>query len=199
MSRIAATLLLVVAITCGPSLAASKPSAVVDDMAGKALDILRDTELSSAQKRRHLEEVIYRNVDFETLSRLVLARNWSKLSDEQKSEFMEEFKKHLSATYGDSVDNYRNENIEIVGERAEKRGDMTVKSKIVRSGTEDILVDYRLRQSKGEWLIIDFIIEGVSLVANFRSQFQEIMSNGGADRLLELLREKNSKKEAADG
>jgi phospholipid transport system substrate-binding protein len=171
--------------------AASAPEVVVEQMAGQALEVLRDKSLDTTAKRGRLEEIVYRNIDFETLSKLVMARNWRKLSPSQKQEFMREFKKHLSTTYGNNVDNYRNESVKILGQREEKRGDVTVKSKIVRGGTDDVIVDYRLRQRDGDWRIIDVVVEGVSLVANFRSQFQDIMSNGGADRLLELLREKN--------
>ena len=60
------------------------------------------------------------------------------------------------------------------------------------NGSNDILVDYRLRQKGGTWRIIDVVIEGVSLVSNFRSQFQDIVSNGGPDRLLVLLKQKNA-------
>jgi phospholipid transport system substrate-binding protein len=74
-----------------------------------------------------------------------------------------------------------------------------VKSRISRGGgIEDVLVDYRLRQRDGEWKIVDFIIEGVSLVANFRSQFQELMSQGGPDHLLSALRKKTAEEEARD-
>jgi len=176
--------------------ASSPPEAIVEQMAGQALDVLRDKSLDVDTKRERLEEIVYRNLDFDTLSKLVMARNWRKLSAAQQDEFKREFKKHLSATYGDNVDNYRNESVQILGRREEKRGDVTVKSKIVRGGTDDVMVDYRLRQREGDWRIIDVVVEGVSLVANFRAQFQDIMSNGGADHLLELLRAKNLDKVA---
>ncbi len=172
------------------SAAAATPSEVVDAMAGQVLATLRDTSLESAARRAKVEEIIYAHVDFETLSRLVMARNWKRLSAAQQVEFKELFRRHLSDTYGENVDNYRNENVAILSERKEKRGDVTVKSKVVRTGTDDIMIDYRLRKRGDSWRIIDVVIEGVSLVANFRSQFQDIMSNGGATRLLELLREK---------
>jgi len=174
-----------------PSTASRSPSDVVDAMSGQVLEVLRDQSLDVDKRRDEVEQIIYSNVDFDTLSRLVMARNWRKLSDEQKVEFKRLFKSHLSDTYGDNVDNYRNEKVEILSQRDEKRGDVTVKTKIVRGGTDDVLVDYRLRKKSDEWRIIDVVIEGVSLVANFRSQFQDIMSNGGADRLLKLLREKD--------
>jgi phospholipid transport system substrate-binding protein len=106
---------------------------------------------------------------------------------------MDEFKKHLSVTYGDNVDKYRDESVVITGDRKELRGDWTVMTKVVGgSGASDFLVNYRLRQKDGRWWIIDIIIEGVSMVSNFRSQFQEIMANGGPERLLRLLKEKNA-------
>jgi phospholipid transport system substrate-binding protein len=72
-----------------------------------------------------------------------------------------------------------------------------VLTKILRGGASaDVLVDYRLRQRDGQWKIIDVIVERVSLVSNFRSQFQEIVSNGGPDRLITLLKEKNAKGES---
>jgi phospholipid transport system substrate-binding protein len=136
-------------------------------------------------------------MDFQILSKLVLARNWSKFSPAQQSEFVEQFKKHLSVTYGKNVDNYSNEKVQILGERKAARGDVIVQTKILRgSRSEDVLVDYRLRQRDGQWKIIDVVVEGVSLVSNFRSQFQDIVANGGPDRLLTLLKEKNAKGEA---
>jgi phospholipid transport system substrate-binding protein len=179
------------ALLTAPSVAQSTPSQVIDTLSNQVLAVLRDKSLETDVRRTKIEDIIYRYVDFETLSRLVMARNWNRLSDPQKSEFMTEFKKHLSHTYGDNIDNYRNERVAILSERPEKRGDVTVKSKIVRGGSDDILVDYRLRKREENWRIIDVVIEGVSLVANFRSQFQEIMTSGGAERLLKLLREKN--------
>jgi len=174
-----------------PGSATPAPREVVDAMSGQVLAVLRDQSIDVEARRDKVEEIIYANIDFDTLSRLVMARNWRKLSSQQQVEFKRLFKSHLSDTYGDNVDNYRNEKVEILSQRDEKRGDVTVKTKIVRGGTDDILVDYRLRRRDEAWRIIDVVIEGVSLVANFRSQFQEIMSNGGADRLLELLREKD--------
>jgi len=83
--------------------------------------------------------------------------------------------------------------VQITGDRDEGRGDWTVQTKIIRpQGGADILVDYRLRQIDGNWKVIDLIIERVSLVSNFRSQFQEVMANGGIEKLLQLLREKNA-------
>lgn len=184
--------------TAALALASAPPRDVVVRTTDAVIAILKDPETSKDTKRVRIEDVVYANVDFATLTRLVMARNWRRLSPAQQVEFQNEFKRHLSVTYGNNIDSYRNEGVEVVGEREEARGDRTVLTRVVRSdgGTNDILVDYRLRQSDGEWRIIDVIVEGVSMVANFRSQFQDIVAGGSPEKLIDLLREKNQKGEA---
>ena len=172
------------------------PRTVVERVTTSAITVLGDRSLGVEDKRHRLEEIIYREVDFDTMSRLVLARNWSRFTPEQQAEFTNLFKEHLSITYGQNIENYKNERVVIVGEREESRGDWTVQSKIVRGGgSSDILVDYRLRRAGNGWKIIDMIIERVSLVANFRSQFQDILGSGTPDKLLQVLRDKNARHE----
>lgn len=174
---------------------ADEPRQFIQTTADQVLAILRDESLSSDQKISRIEQIAYEKFDFETISRLVLARNWRKLSPQQQEEFVREFKRHLSVTYGKNIENYRNETIDITGDRAEARGDWTVQTKVLRSG-DDILVDYRLRKIDGEWNIIDVIIERVSFIANFRAQFQDIVASRGVDEMLRLLREKNASGES---
>ena len=177
--------------------AGDAPRAVVQHLADQVLIVLRDKQATSDAKLSRIEKLVYACVDFETLSRLVLARNWGGFTPEQQARFETEFKRHLSVTYGKSIDSYRNEQVEITGDREEARGDWTVKTKILRGGgSDDVLVDYRLRQSGGDWKIIDFVVEGVSLVANFRSQFQDLLASKSPDELIALIHEKNEKGEA---
>jgi phospholipid transport system substrate-binding protein len=181
----------------GGAAAQQTPSQVVDGLASQVIPILKDNALSAAQKRDRIEQIAYQAMDFQILSKLVLARNWSKFSPTQQSEFVNEFKRHLSVTYGRNVENYNNEKVKILGERQAGRGDVVVHTKILRGGhSEDVVADYRLRQRDGQWRIIDVTVEGVSLVSNFRSQFQDIITNGGPDRLLTLLKEKNASGES---
>ncbi len=191
--RIAATVLCLSAPTAR---AADAPRVVVQRLTDAALGVLRDKALSTDDKRHKLEQLVYAETDFDTISRLVLARNWSRFSEPQQKEFVELFKQHLSVTYGRSIENYHNERVEVTGDHEEARGDWTVNTKILRGGgASDILVDYRLRKEGDAWRIIDFVIERVSLVANFRSQFQDLVSQGGPQKVLEVLREKNERGE----
>jgi phospholipid transport system substrate-binding protein len=183
-------------VAAGLAIAAAGPRDVVRSLADEVLAVLRNKSLSSEQKREQIEAIADRGVDFATMSKLVLARNLSRFSDAEQVQFQHEFRRHLSVTYGDSVDSYKNEDVVITGDREEARGDVTVKSKIARSGGgEDILVDYRLRQVNGEWKIIDFVVEGVSLIANFRSQFQDLLANQTPAQLIALIHEKNQRGE----
>jgi phospholipid transport system substrate-binding protein len=196
----AVLILLLACLAAGPVVpralrAQESARAVVQETADQVVAVLENKPLSADQKRHQIEQIVYAHFDFDVLSRLVLARNWTQLSAAQQKEFVEEFKKHLSLTYGKNVETYNGERAVITGERPEARGDTTVKTKVVRPHADDVLVDYRLRQENGRWQVIDVVIEGVSLVANFRSQFQEIIANGGPEHLLQLLREKNSKGE----
>ena len=178
-----------------PALGEDSPTQVVETTTNAVIAVLANKALSAEQRRQQVEGIVYEHFDFVTLSKLVLARNWKQLSPQQQDAFVAEFKRHLSITYGRNVESYNNERAVVTGDRREAGDDWTVKTKIVRPAAAEILVDYRLRQLDGQWRVIDVTIEGVSLVANFRSQFQEIITAQGPDKLIELLREKNDRGE----
>jgi phospholipid transport system substrate-binding protein len=168
------------------------PTAVIQQTVDDVLAVLRDSSLSETQRRQRIEEIAYARFDGATTSRLVLARNWKRFSAEQRVAFQEEFERYLAATYGSRIDRYSNESVEIVGERVETRGDVTVRTRIVGGQFDAAVVDYRLRQRDGQWRVIDVIIEGISLISNYRDQFKEVLARGGPERLLERLRQKNA-------
>jgi phospholipid transport system substrate-binding protein len=197
-------LTVIAAVSFGASTSATTSSsnpppsarAVMDKFTRDILAILRDPAVSRPEKRAKVRDLAYTCMDFETFSRLALGQHWRGLSDDQHSALVLEIRKHLSATYGHTTDEYTDEDINITSDRQESNGDWTVLTRIVgtRDGTrkEIAKVDYRLRKSADAWKIIDVTIDGVSLMSNFRAQFQEIMTNGGIDKLLKLLRDKNA-------
>jgi len=167
---------------------------VVSTTLDQVLAVLRNKTLPAPERRRRVEDIAYVHFDFDTISRLVLARNWPKLSAKQKSEFVVEFKRHLSGTYWKTLEDYRDQKVEVNGTRQEKNGDVTVRSTIEGERSEPIRLDYRMRSRSKDWVVIDVIIEGVSLVQNFRSQTQEIIGEVGIDGLIDRLRQKNAEK-----
>jgi phospholipid transport system substrate-binding protein len=166
---------------------------VIQSTMDEVLGVLRDKEVAKEQRKQKIEAIAYARFDFERMSRLVLGKNWKDLNDQQKKDFNEEFKKHLSVTYGRRLDNYSNEKIEVLSAREEGKGDVTVKTKIIGGSADGVSIDYRMRERDGNFLAIDVIVEGVSLIQNFRAQVQDIISGQGVDSLIKILREKNAK------
>ncbi len=174
----------------------------VREVVDSALEVLRDKSLSQAQRRQKIQDIASERFDFKRISKLVLARNWKKLSPEQRDEFLVEFEQHLSLTYGRRLARFSSETVEIGDVVEHSNGDVTVRSKIVGGQADGVTLDYRMRERDGEWFAIDLIIENVSMIANFRSQIQEIVSARGADGLIDDLRKKNQKEaqlEAGEG
>ncbi len=169
----------------------SAPMAVISDTVDEVLEVLNDASLGSAARRSRIEEIAYRRFDFDAMSRLVVARYWKRFTPAQQEELVREFKEFLARTYGDRIDRYNQEQIEIVGERQEPRGDVSVLTRIVGGEYDGAEVDYRLRGKDGQWRIIDVKIEGISLVLNYRDQFKAVLSRGGPERLLKALSKKN--------
>ena len=169
----------------------SGPMVVISDTVDEVLAVLGDASLSSQERRSRIEKIAYRRFDFVTTSRLVVARYWKRFTPAQQEDLVREFKEFLARTYGDRIDRYNQEQVEIVGERQEPRGDVSVLTRIVGGEYDGAEVNYRLRGKDGQWRIIDVKIEGISLVLNYRDQFKAVLGRGGPEGLLEALSKKN--------
>ncbi len=196
------TLATLVALGLTPARADKQsPEDVIRSTAAKVIEVLADKGRSTDQKKSTLDGYLDTCCDFETISKLVMAKNWRSLSGEQQKEFVTLFRQYLVTTYGDNIENYKGETVDILSGRKEAREDYTVMTKIERGSSDaDLLVDYRLRLAPdGEWKIIDVIAEGISMVSNLRSQFQEVVSQKGTDELLRRLRDKTLPKSTTTG
>jgi phospholipid transport system substrate-binding protein len=178
--------------------APSTPKALIEHTVDQVLGVLRDKSRSVAQRRLELEKIAHARFDFRTMARLVLARDWKKLDEGERDEFVDQFTTYLANDYGTRIERYRQEQVKVLGESSKPRGDVEVRTKIVGGENDGALVDYRMRKSNdGSWRIIDVVIEGISLVANFRDQFREVIARGGPEALLQKLKEKNEAAAAA--
>lgn len=157
--------------------------------------VLKDRTRSAHDRRMAIQELVDRWLDAETISKLALAKNWKAFDEAQQKDFVLQFRRHLVLTYYRNVDRYSFDRIEVYDARDEKakQGDWTVRTKVIAPAQDDVLIDVRVRPTAdgSDWKVIDLFIEGVSLVTNFRSQFQEVLSNGKPEQLLQSLREKN--------
>ena len=198
-----AILVAVVSVLAAPGVRAAAESeaaarAVIAETVDEVLTVLRDKSKPTEDRIRSLEQIVYGRFDLYVMSRLVLARNWKRFSEEQKEQYVAEFKQYLTNSYGNRIERYDQQEVKIVGEREEPRGDVVVQTKILGGEFEGALVDYRLRKQGSDWRVIDVVIEGISMVSNYRDQFKSIVSSGGPELLLEKLREKNAAGMVAD-
>ena len=175
---------------------APKATAIIERTVDDVLAVLGDEERSVAERRLALEEIAHGRFDFRTMSKLVLGRNWKRLDGGERDEFVDEFTTYLANDYGDRLDRYEQEEVAVEGEEPKPRGDVVVKTKIVGGENNGAIVDYRMRKKGDDWKIIDVVIEGISLVANFRDQFKEVIARKGPEGLIRKLEEKNA--EAAE-
>ena len=146
-------------------------------------------ETATRQRRETLRKVIFEQFNFEKMSQLCLGKHWKERTDEEKKEFIELFGKLLEDTYISKIEGYTNEKVEYLKEViTDKRAQ--VNTKIITEKIE-IPIDYRLYQEKdGSWKVYDIVIEGVSLVGNYRSQFDEILQRDNYEKLIEELKKK---------
>jgi phospholipid transport system substrate-binding protein len=156
--------------------------------------ILKDRAATSKSRRARIELLVDKWLDADAIAKLVLAKNWKVFDEAQQKEFVGAFSRHLVLTYYRNVDRYAFDRIDVYEDRAETKGDWTVRTKVISPDAGDVLIDLRVRPTPdgADWKVIDILIEGVSLVQNFRSQFQEVLSNGKPEKLLASLRDKNA-------
>ena len=141
-----------------------------------------------------VDDYILPHLDDVTLAKLALGKNWKKASNDQKIEFVDQFRTLLVRTYSKSLKEFSDEKINFFPLKM-KAGEtkVTVKSEVIQSGGPVIPVDYRLRLKDDEWKVYDIKIDGVSLVTNYRGTFSQEMRKGGMKAVLKMLQEKNAK------
>ena len=131
--------------------------------------------------------------DFKELSRRTLGREWKKMKPEQQKEFVQLFKQLLQGVYADRLLAYSDQKIIFAKETMLKKGRAEVQSFLQTSDGKKIPLFYRLTDKSGSWKVYDVIIEGVSMVKNYRTQFKQILAKGSHDKLLQVLRDKVNK------
>jgi phospholipid transport system substrate-binding protein len=142
------------------------------------------------KRQKGLRDAISAIFDFAEMARSSLGSHWVDLTPAQKDEFEKTFETLLENTYSKKIESYNNERIVYLKETVD--GDnYEVKSKVVTSKHDEFTLDYRLLNKGGKWVIHDVVIEGVSLVANYRTQFDKVILKEGYPALYKKLNDKN--------
>jgi len=161
----------------------------------EVMRILGDKELKhpekAGQRRKMLEKVVGDRFDYTEMSRRSLGSAWTGLSAAEREEFVGLFQTLLVNTYAEKVETYSGEGVHYINERTEKDY-AEVRTKVLTGKTE-IPLDYRLLQRDSVWRVYDVVVDGVSLVNNYRGQFSKILKNGSFAELIDQLRKKSEK------
>ncbi len=175
---------------------AGAPLETVKGHVDKVLDVLRDpslkTESARKVKKEKIQAIAEKMFDFTELSKRTLAQNWSKFDPGQQKEFIGLYTTLLRDTYTNKIMAYTDEKIVFNNEVELTKNTFEVRSTVQRNAG-NIPIYYRVILKDGSWRVYDVVIEGVSLINNYRSQFREILANKPPESLLETLRKKVSK------
>jgi phospholipid transport system substrate-binding protein len=201
------TIVVAVLATClltlsPPAVTAGVPTDQVRQTADRVLSVLQDSRLKSADKQRErreqLREIIASRFDFPEMAKRSLGSNWQKGNSDEQRQFVELFTELLEKSYADQIESYDGEKI-VYGRENVNQDHADVDTKIVTKKGEQISVSYKLRSASGDWKVYDVVIENISLVNNFRSQFNRILTNASFADLLKKLQSKSVEIKPARG
>ncbi|MEE9143552.1 MAG: ABC transporter substrate-binding protein [Candidatus Binatia bacterium] len=169
---------------------------VVKSRMNEAFEVLRDPALQGESanklKRKKILSILDNVFDYVELSKRTLSRNWNKLTPNQREEFQRLYKTLLEKVYLDKILAYSDQEVVFGKERTLGQNKVEVESKIV-SGSLVTPIHFRMILKNGIWRAYDVVIEGISLVKNYRSQFKRVIKKKSLEGMLEVLRKKVSK------
>ena len=175
---------------------AGVPLDTVEGHVSNVLGVLRDPaltgEANKEAKAKKIEAISDEMFDYVALSRLTLGKSWKKFSGEQRREFVKLYRAILEKAYMDRILAYTDEKVTFDKELMLSKKKAEVQTTVVTKSA-DIPIYYRVYLKDGKWRVYDVIIEGISLIKNYRTQFREILANNPPEEVLKILREKVNK------
>lgn len=194
--QIAGLLTILVLLIFSVPVYAGAPLNSVQKCVNEVIGILGNPKLkgeSAKEIKKEKLRVLYKEMfDEIEFSKRTLTRNWNSFSPAQRTEFVKLFEQILEKSYADKILDYTNEKVEFYKENMLSTTQAEVQSKIITSSKE-IPIFYRVILKDGKWKVYDVVIENVSLVQNYRTQFSDILAKDKPEQLLEILRKKVSK------
>jgi phospholipid transport system substrate-binding protein len=181
-------------VTLSPSTAtAVTATEVVKSSMEQVVRVLEDKELKKAdrviERRQQLQKIFNDRFSYEEMSKRSLGAHWNKLNETQRQQFVDLFRQLLARSYTGTIESYSGEQVQYLSERNE--GDYAeVRTKLL-SHKGEIPIDYRLFSQSGEWRVYDIVVDGISMVSNYRAQFTHIIRTSSYDDLVEKLQNKS--------
>jgi len=158
--------------------------------------IKSDKELAAGDKQKALkvaEEKVLPYIDFEQATRLAVGRSWNQATPEQKKQLVAEFRAMLVRTYSNAIQVYQGQTLKVLPSRGKQDPeDTTVRTQYVRAGGQPLPIEFHMRKPDKGWKVYDIVVEGVSLVMTYRSEFDAVVKQEGIEGLLKRLAQKNT-------
>ncbi|HZD42117.1 MAG TPA: ABC transporter substrate-binding protein [Terriglobales bacterium] len=172
---------------------AAEPLQLVRTSVDKAVQILRDPNLQSQDKKseriNRLREALHSIFDYEEMAKRALGTHWRRRTPAEQKEFVKLFRDFLERIYSDKIDFYGGEEVRFGREFIDK-GFAEVESTLIKPKGEELAVVYKLRQRDGQWKVYDAVVENISIINNYRSQFDRVISRSSYEELVKRLQEK---------
>ena len=172
---------------------AGLPLDTIKEHVNSVLDVLRNPalqgEANKEAKEQKIESIANQMFDYVALSRLTLGRSWRDFNKEQQKEFVSLYRTILKKAYMDKILTYTDEKVVFDKEMMLAENKAEVQTRIITKSA-DIPISYRMYLKDGQWRVYDVIVEGISLVQNYRTQFREILANNPPEEVLKILRQK---------
>lgn len=173
------------------------PEELVKTTANDVMAIIKaDKEIQGGNQKKIyalVDAKVLPHFDFTRMTRLAVGRYWSQATPEQQQKLVSEFRSLLVRTYSTSLANYKNQTIDYKPLRMSPSDtDVTVKTSVLQPGGQPIPIDYQMIKTPNGWKVYDITVEGVSLVVNYRSSFSREIQEGGMDKLIQTLADKNA-------
>ncbi len=180
------------AIAAPSRAAANDPSAVAQGLVNQALRVLSDNRIPLKQKQDRLRGVVERSFDFTEMSRSALGTHWRSLSPDQRADFTRVFTQFIEDSYLSKISDYKGQTVTFTKTIQLAPGYTQVNSKVHQPGDDDsISLDYRLKFEDSQWRIYDVTVDAISIIANYRNQFNRVINDKGFPTLMADLRAKS--------
>ncbi|MGE5215970.1 MAG: phospholipid-binding protein MlaC [Chloroflexota bacterium] len=193
LREISIVLVVVLCFGFGGAASAGEPLELVKVAAEKAIAVLKDPTLKAPDKKRErierLKEIINPIFDYEEMARRSLASHWRRRTPAEREEFATLFRAFLEKIYSDRIDLYDGEKVTF-GRETIDQDYAQVGSTVINAKGEESSVVYRLKRTDGKWKVYDAVVENISIVNNYRSQFERIISKSSYEELKRILKEK---------
>ena len=186
-------------LTCmSPFLWAGEPGKLLMETIDKGLVVLKDPSLKGDEKIQERRQKLWKEIspvfNFEEMSKRALGQHWKNRTPDERKEFVELFTNIMKDAYIGKTDTYSGEKIVLLGEKQDNHY-AKIQTKLITNKNTEVSVEYNMLNNPGEWKIYDVIIEGVSLVNNYRNQFNNILIKSSYKELIQKIKTKQGKEE----